>query len=60
MTLSVDNENKVIEAIPGAFEIENDQVKFLPEALMLEPFRKLWKRDKAKGKPVAYAELDTV
>ena len=25
MTLSVENENKVIEAIPGAFEIENNQ-----------------------------------
>jgi hypothetical protein len=39
------------------FQIDNDQVVFSPQALMLEPFNKLWKRDKKKGKPIAHAEM---
>jgi len=42
------------------FQIEHDQVAFSPQALMLEPFNALWKRDKKKGKPVAHAEMAAV
>jgi len=42
------------------FELKSDQVTFSPQALMLEPFNNLWKRDKSKGKSVANAELAAV
>ena len=32
------------------FEIENDVVVFSPQALMIEPFKKIWDADKTKGK----------
>tara|TARA_R110000803_G_scaffold71102_4_gene134154 strand:- start:5804 stop:6358 length:555 start_codon:yes stop_codon:yes gene_type:complete len=39
------------------FQINNDQIEFAPQALALKPFNALWKRDKKKGKPIAYAEM---
>tara|TARA_R110002051_G_scaffold324053_1_gene419840 strand:+ start:4538 stop:5089 length:552 start_codon:yes stop_codon:yes gene_type:complete len=32
------------------FEIENNVVVFSPQALMIEPFKKIWDADKTKGK----------
>ena len=32
------------------FEIENDVVVFSPQALMIEPFKKIWDADKTNGK----------
>lgn len=42
------------------FEIKEDALTFSPQALALEPFAKLWNRDKSKGKAVAIAELSAV
>lgn len=39
------------------FELKNHVVEFAPQALLLEPFNKIWKRDKSKGKLVATSEL---
>lgn len=42
------------------FEVKNDMVTFSPQALTLEAFNNLWKRDKSKGKTVAIAEMAAV
>jgi len=39
------------------FELENNIVTFSPQALLLEPFKVLWERDKSKGKVYSKAEL---
>lgn len=39
------------------FEIKNHIVTWSPEALLLEPLKVLWDRDKSKNKEVATAEL---
>jgi len=39
------------------FEIQEDQVTFSPQALMLAPFRAIWDKDKTKAKEQANAEL---
>ena len=39
------------------FELENNVVTFSPQALLLEPFKALWERDKSKGKAYSKAEL---
>ena len=39
------------------FKYENYEVKVAPEALMLSPFKKLWERDRTKGKERAVLEL---
>lgn len=42
------------------FEIQNNALSFSPVALALEPFKKLWDRDKSKKKEKATAELAAV
>ena len=39
------------------FEIEGDKLRIQPEAYALIPFKKIWDRDKSKGKVVALEEL---
>lgn len=39
------------------FELEDNAVTFSPQALLLEPFKKLWERDKSKDKARAVDEL---
>lgn len=39
------------------FKYEGYQIVISEEALLLQPFKKLWKRDTTKGKPNALAEL---
>lgn len=39
------------------FELENNIVTFSPQTLLLEPFKKLWERDKSKSKMRAKDEL---
>ena len=39
------------------FELKDFEITFSPQALMLKPFKKLWDRDKSKGKAKATAEL---
>ena len=39
------------------FELENNIVTFSPQALLLDPFKVLWERDKSKGKAYSKAEL---
>lgn len=39
------------------FKYENYEVTVSPEALVLVPFKRIWKRDKSKDKSVAYEEL---
>lgn len=42
------------------FELEDNIVKFAPQALVLKPFLALWKRDRSKDKKVAVAELSLI
>ena len=35
------------------FEIEGDKLRIQPEAYALLPFKKIWDRDKSKGKVIA-------
>jgi len=39
------------------FEIENNNVTYAPQALLLKPFKELWERDKSKSKGRAKDEL---
>ena len=39
------------------FELKDNVVTFSPQALLLDPFRVLWERDKSKGKAYSKAEL---
>lgn len=39
------------------FELDNNVVKFSPQALALKPFRDLWTRDRTKNKRTAVGEL---
>jgi len=39
------------------FELNNNIVTFAPQALLLEPFKVLWNRDKSKGKAYCKDEL---
>lgn len=39
------------------FEIENNVVVFSPQALLIEPFKKIWDSDKSKSKDKATLEL---
>lgn len=39
------------------FQIKNNRVTFAPQTLLLEPYKKLWSRDKTKDKTLATAEL---
>jgi len=42
------------------FQIKNNKVSVAPQALLLEPYKKLWDRDKSKDKERATAELGFV
>lgn len=42
------------------FQISNHQILIQPEAYALEPFAKIWNRDKTKDKSIAIAELSYV
>ena len=42
------------------FELKEYNLTYSPQALALEPFKKLWDRDKSKDKQIAIAELSFI
>lgn len=42
------------------FQLSNNKLTFSPQALLLEPYKKLWDRDKSKEKTLATSELGYV
>lgn len=42
------------------FQLSNNKLTFAPQTLLLEPYHKLWVRDKSKDKETAVAELGYV